>query len=640
MEAVRASVDGLDALFLKDAELGLVDDSAVVVGRDDAGAAAGSDVAGSGIDVLQRKSEFLLQRLALWKQLEAQIAAGKARDAADFAEFQEAMTPPEATGSERAFVEMSTTAEIAGVLTLSPGAAAAFISQSRKVCAMPLVLGALAAGSMSWRHAVIVADETDCLAPENAAALVSHFFDPDAPNRARGSAPGDLVAHLFRRKVRSWRERTHPASVQERHVQCVADRRMEYRPAADGMASITLVLPGDTACAIWNKTTAIARGLQGPGETRTLTQLRPDTVAALLLGAHTGAAAPGRAVDGQQAGDVAGVHGVPGGNDGDSGTRSDPYAVDLSKIPAPKADVLVTIPLFTLLGSTDEPADLDGYGPIPAAMARKLVADGATSFYRVLVDPRTGAPLEIGRTGYRLSEAMKRWIRMRDGHCTFPGCSNPSTDNDTDHLTAWQHHGTTGVSNLAQLCPKHHRLKHNSRWTPTPATTTKPPDWTSPTGRHYPSQHPDPQPPHWPPGLLELEQERALIGDVGAVDVSAEKGDLATGATGPAGRIVTTEEPWGQIRPGELPEEETFNGTDEVRWSLEAQILAGIAVCPEHLLTDPPDDEPLNSELFGDDLIEQCDLSPDDPLWEAFYATPFVLPADPWGGRTDWLLHA
>jgi len=520
MEGLRASVASLDVLFLKDAEL----DRA---GSDVFGANA-PYVAGSGgadVDVLERKSELRLQRLAFWKQLAAQAAAGMAADAAEFAEFQEAMTPPDATGSERAFVEMSTTAEVAGVLTLSPGAATAFISQSRKVCAMPAVAGALASGLLSWRHAVIVADETDCLAPESAEALVAHFFDPDAPSRARGLAPGDLVAHLFRRKVRTWRERTYPASVQERHVRCVAERRMEYRPGADGMASITLILPGDTACAIWNKTTAIARGLQGPGETRTLTQLRPDTAAALLLSAHTGAAATGRLDGGEGSGSASGADSLPGA----SGNGTDPYFVDLSKIPAPKADVLVTIPIFTMLGSTDEPADLDGYGPIPAAMARKLVADGATSFYRVLVDPRDGAPLEIGRTSYRLTEAMKRWIRMRDGHCTFPGCTNPSTDNDTDHLTAWQHHGTTGVSNLAQLCPKHHRLRHNSGWTPTPATGTEPPGWTSPTGRHYPAQHPHPQPPHWPPGLLELEQDRALTGDVVAPGDSASTGNLAPG---------------------------------------------------------------------------------------------------------------
>jgi hypothetical protein len=165
-------------------------------------------------------------------------------------------------------------------------------------------------------------------------------------------------------------------------------------------------------------------------------------------------------------------------------------------------------------------------------MARKLVANGAHSFYRVLVDPLNGAPLEIGRTSYRLTEAMKRWIRMRDGHCTFPGCTNHSTDNETDHLTAWQHHGTTGVSNLAQLCPKHHRLKHNSGWTPTPATETEPPGWTSPTGRHYPAHQPDPQPPHWPPGLLS---GRAALPSKGTPSRSALPSGRSDGMTGTPG---------------------------------------------------------------------------------------------------------
>ncbi|MCT9627060.1 HNH endonuclease, partial [Pseudarthrobacter equi] len=133
MDGLRASVASLDALFLRDAQVDCAQDP-------DAEGEA------SVVDVLERKSELRLQRLAFWKQLAAQAAAGMAADATDFAEFQEAMTPPDATGAERAFVEMSTTAEVAGVLTLSPGAAAAFISQSRKVCAMPAVAGALASG--------------------------------------------------------------------------------------------------------------------------------------------------------------------------------------------------------------------------------------------------------------------------------------------------------------------------------------------------------------------------------------------------------------------------------------------------------------------------------------------------------------
>jgi hypothetical protein len=123
-------------------------------------------------------------------------------------------------------------------------------------------------------------------------------------------------------------------------------------------------------------------------------------------------------------------------------------------------------------------------------------------------------------------------------------------------------------------------------------------------------------------------------------DLPAGTDVILTGGTDAAERIARAQEPVERTLPGELREETTVHGSAEAQWSLEEQILAGIAVCPEHLLADPPDDESLDRELLGEDLIEPGDLSPDDPLWEAFYATPFVLPADPWGGRTDWLLHA
>jgi hypothetical protein len=159
--------------------------------------------------------------------------------------------------------------------------------------------------------------------------------------------------------------------------------------------------------------------------------------------------------------------------------------------------------VLSLIGLTDEPAMLYGHGPIPASMARKLVADAAGSFYRVLVDPRDGAPLEIGRTSYRVMKAMRRWLRMRDGKCPFPGCSNHSLDNEADHLLAWHHGGTTGISNLGQPCRKHHRLKHTSGWKPTAATKNEPPGWISPSGRRYKSEHQDWEPPQLPEKLCD-----------------------------------------------------------------------------------------------------------------------------------------
>ncbi|WP_371419160.1 hypothetical protein [Pseudarthrobacter sp. NamE5] len=75
------------------------------------------------------------------------------------------------------------------------------------------------------------------------------------------------------------------------------------------------------------------------------------------------------------------------------------------------------------MGLTDEPAQLDGFGPIPPSMARQLVANGADSFHRVLVEPRDSAPLEIGRTSYRVTKARRNWVSMRDGTCPFPAAT-------------------------------------------------------------------------------------------------------------------------------------------------------------------------------------------------------------------------
>lgn len=500
---------------------GLVDELARVVGGTTAtpgGEGAGRGLPSAGSDPLRELSEACLDGLGLLARIDAAAAAAKVRMIATYAEAATLLETPPASAYEESAQEMTLVAEVACTLTIGERAASALLGEAHALTtSLPAALDALQAGTISWQHARAIVDETVGLDPARTAALVAHFFDPEAPNPARGAAPGDLVPSRFRRKVRAWRERTYPDSLEERHAIGVADRRMEYRPDVDGMGWLSLYLPGDTACAVWNKASAIARGLQGPDEHRTLTQLRADIAAALLLGARAAggtsnegpaeASMPSGAEIQSGAGVTTGAlvatHArVTTGARVTNDTVSDPYAVDLSKIPAPKADVLVTVPVFSLLGLTDEPADLDGFGPIPASMARRLVADGAGSFYRVLVDPRDGAPLEIGRTSYRLPESMKRWIRMRDARCTFPGCSSHTSDNETDHLTAWQHGGSTGISNLGQLCPKHHRLKHASAWSPTPAAKNLPPGWTSPTGRRYPAEQPDWQKPQWPPAHL------------------------------------------------------------------------------------------------------------------------------------------
>ncbi|MDQ0635016.1 hypothetical protein QFZ40_002925 [Arthrobacter pascens] len=408
-------------------------------------------------DPLRQQADVWLDILAEAARLQAKTAALTVRGAAGFNCAAQAIAPQAASPQEHTAQEMAVVAEVACLLTVGERAAAALLAESRELTtALPLTLAALEDGSISWQHARVMVDETANLDPAGAAALEAHFLDPETVHPAQGCPPGEMVPSRFRTKARTWRERHHPESIEVRHARSALDRRVEYAADRDGMAWLSAYLPADQVAGIWDRITSTARALQAPSESRTLTQLRADIAATLLLG----------------------------------GTAED--------IPVPAAKVLVTVPVFALMGLTDEPATLDGYGPIPPSMARRLIADGADSFHRVLTDPRDGAPLEIGRTSYRIPTSMRQWLRLRDGKCPFPGCNNHSLDNEADHLLAWTHGGTTGITNLGQPCPKHHKLRHTTAWKPTQATKNKPPGWTSPTGRHYQSEQQDWEPPHWP----------------------------------------------------------------------------------------------------------------------------------------------
>ncbi|VXB55185.1 HNH endonuclease signature motif containing protein [Arthrobacter sp. 8AJ] len=435
----------------------------------------------SAADPLAGLADGCLEILAGSREVEAGIAGLKARAAVTYSDTAHVVAGPDVPVRAQ---EMAVAAEIGCVLALGPRAASSFLVTSHAVTAtLPRTLEALQAGVISWSHAVVMSDETACLDPDGAAALEAHFLDPDAPDPARGCPVGQLPAHRFKAKARTWRERHQAGSIEKRHAKGVAERRVEFRPDQDGMAWLSAYLPADQALAGWNRLTAAARGRQGPDEPRSMPQLRADTFANAILTNST-----------PNVGDT-------GGGVSSSGSFTEVEGAVRDGVQSPiRAQVLVTVPVFSLMGVTDEPAVLDGYGPIPPSMARALVAGGAGTFYRVLVDPRDGAPLEIGRTSYRVTKAMRAWLRLRDGKCPFPGCSNNSLDNDADHILAWAKGGPTGISNLGQPCPKHHKLRHTTAWKPTAATKNEPPGWTSPTGRHYQSEHQDWEPAQWPPG--------------------------------------------------------------------------------------------------------------------------------------------
>jgi hypothetical protein len=149
-----------------------------------------------------------------------------------------------------------------------------------------------------------------------------------------------------------------------------------------------------------------------------------------------------------------------------------------------RAELQLVMDLPTLLGLRENPAELVGYGPLPAEVARRL-ALAASSWRRLVTDPLTGDLLDYGRRSYRPPQALVDYLVARYRTCTAPGCMRRADRCDIDHAVPYQRGGATDRVNCGPLCRRHHRLKTLGRF-----TLTRHPDgssqWTTPSRCSYP----------------------------------------------------------------------------------------------------------------------------------------------------------
>ena len=134
----------------------------------------------------------------------------------------------------------------------------------------------------------------------------------------------------------------------------------------------------------------------------------------------------------------------------------------------------------------DNPAELLGYGPIPAALVRDRAVEA--DWLRLVTDPVTGYLLDYGTKIYRPPADLADYVMARDRRCRFPGCNTRATHCDIDHNNPAPR-GDTSARNCCCLCRRHHRLKTFGGW-----TVQLQPDgsclWTSPCGRQFVSDPP------------------------------------------------------------------------------------------------------------------------------------------------------
>lgn len=100
---------------------------------------------------------------------------------------------------------------------------------------------------------------------------------------------------------------------------------------------------------------------------------------------------------------------------------------------------------------------LDGYGPVTAVTAALLAAGGV--WRRLVTDPVTGRPLDLGRDRYQPPAYMQDMVRVSQPVCARPGCDRPAAECEIDHAHEWHQGGTTRLDNLQPLCKRCHQLK-------------------------------------------------------------------------------------------------------------------------------------------------------------------------------------
>jgi hypothetical protein len=104
----------------------------------------------------------------------------------------------------------------------------------------------------------------------------------------------------------------------------------------------------------------------------------------------------------------------------------------------------------------------DGGWPLDPACLPPRPAWTATGLGKALdrFRARPAEPVPAGSNSYPFPPRAARHIKLRDQHCTFPGCYRTAKRCHNDHVVEWPA-GPTHVTNSAAECEHHHQYKHH-----------------------------------------------------------------------------------------------------------------------------------------------------------------------------------
>ncbi|CAJ1582086.1 HNH endonuclease [[Mycobacterium] wendilense] len=328
---------------------------------------------------------------------------------------------------------------------------------------MPQTLAALERGALSEWRATLIVRESACLDVEDRAVLDAEMCgDPDA---LVGLGDRQIIA-----EAKAIAYRLNPHAVVDRAARAAQDRTVTVRPAPDTMTYLTALLPVAQGVSVY---AALKRVADGCGDGRSRGQVMADTLVERVTG---------------QAAEVA-------------------------------ASVAVNLVLSddTLSGGSGA-ATISDYGPVPAQVARRLVAqaladpEASATLRRLYARPDSGALVAMESRARTFPKGLARFIRTRDQRCRTPYCDAPIRH--TDHVTPAARGGPTSGANGQGLCEACNYAKESAGWDVAVSMgvqgrhTT---EITTPTGARHRSTAPPVLPGRPKAPISELEQHVGTV---------------------------------------------------------------------------------------------------------------------------------
>ena len=300
------------------------------------------------------------------------------------------------------------------------------------------------AGEISEYVASIVCHETSHLDQATRRTVDGQLASRDLP----GMSPKRATA-----VVRKLAYQADPAGAVNRARVEEKERRVSLRPAPDTMSLLSGYLPAAQGVATYAALCKAADSCTAAGDIRSRGQIMADTLVERVTGQAT-------------ASDV-------------------------------NVEVNLLMPLDTLTDpDSSKPADVRGYGPIPAPLARALLqTTRGRVFLRRLFTSPAGQLVGVDSRRRRFDEGLATLIECRDQTCRDPYCDAPIRH--LDHIHRHADGGASSLGNGRGECARGNYVKEMPGWHVqliNDGLGARPHEIrvTTPTGHTYTSQAPQP----------------------------------------------------------------------------------------------------------------------------------------------------